>query len=100
MNLAEAEVFLVDLRRLHRRLIDMRQMEVLSRTQAIGPAALPVRKAPRSSFMNPCPMSHLHPVGAGKMCIPVPGESRSDAHDLARRRRIDLHAVPDVDADM
>ena len=99
MNLAEA-VFVAELRRLHRRVIDMRQMEVLSRMQSIGPAALPVRKAPRSSFTNPCPMSHLHPVGAGKMGTPVPGENRSDAHDLARRRRIDLQAVPDVDADM
>jgi hypothetical protein len=46
VNQTEAGVFLVDLRRLHRRLIDMRHMEVLSRTQTIGPAALPVRKAP------------------------------------------------------
>ena len=49
---------------------------------------------------DPCLLSHLHPVGAGKMCTPVLGENGSDAHDLARRRRIDLHAVPDVDADM
>ena len=51
-------------------------------------------------FENPESMSRLHPVGASIVSAPIPGEDRSNAHDLPGRRGIDLHAVADIDANV